>query len=387
VAARASGHRAEMSTVPETEQLEPPPPPPPQRQGILARLVVAVVIAAIAGGLIAWLIFFRTTAPEQQGASPRPTAGLAPAPPGSVAAIVEAIRPSVVAIQTESVRLDIFLEPVPAEGAGTGIILDGEGHILTNSHVLSGARSITAVLSDGRQLGASVVGQDASSDLAVLKVDGGNLTPAPLGDSNQLLVGERVIAVGNALALEGGPTVTDGIVSALNRSIQTQVGSVLDNLIQTDAAINPGNSGGPLLDLSGRVVGINTAIAGGAQNIGFAIAISPAKPVVDELIQEGRVRRAFLGVQMTDLTPELARRGGLPVNEGALVVQVITGSAAEQAGIRARDVIVEADGKQVKDTQAVSSAISAHKPGDRMQIVVARGDQRLTLQVTLGERP
>jgi len=376
-----------MSTVPETEQLEPPPPPPPQRQGILARLVVAVVIAAIAGGLIAWLIFFRTTAPEQQGASPRPTAGLAPAPPGSVAAIVEAIRPSVVAIQTESVRLDIFLEPVPAEGAGTGIILDGEGHILTNSHVLSGARSITAVLSDGRQLGASVVGQDASSDLAVLKVDGGNLTPAPLGDSNQLLVGERVIAVGNALALEGGPTVTDGIVSALNRSIQTQVGSVLDNLIQTDAAINPGNSGGPLLDLSGRVVGINTAIAGGAQNIGFAIAISPAKPVVDELIQEGRVRRAFLGVQMTDLTPELARRGGLPVNEGALVVQVITGSAAEQAGIRARDVIVEADGKQVKDTQAVSSAISAHKPGDRMQIVVARGDQRLTLQVTLGERP
>jgi len=376
-----------MSTVPETEQLEPPPPPPPQRQGILARLVVAVVIAAIAGGLIAWLIFFRTTAPEQQGASPRPTAGLAPAPPGSVAAIVEAIRPSVVAIQTESVRLDIFLEPVPAEGAGTGIILDGEGHILTNSHVLSGARSITAVLSDGRQLGASVVGQDASSDLAVLKVDGGNLTPAPLGDSNQLLVGERVIAVGNALALEGGPTVTDGIVSALNRSIQTQVGSVLENLIQTDAAINPGNSGGPLLDVSGRVVGINTAIAGGAQNIGFAIAISPAKPVVDELIQEGRVRRAFLGVQMTDLTPELARRGGLPVNEGALVVQVITGSAAEQAGIRARDVIVEADGKQVKDTQAVSSAISAHKPGDRMQIVVARGDQRLTLQVTLGERP
>jgi S1-C subfamily serine protease len=376
-----------MSTLPETEQLEPPPPPPPKRQGILARLLVAVVIAAIAGGMIAWLIFFRTTAPERQGASPRPTAGLAPAPPGSVAAIVEAIRPSVVAIQTESVRLDIFLEPVPAEGAGTGIILDGEGHILTNSHVLSGARSITAVFSDGRQLSASVVGQDSSSDLAVLKVEGGNMTPAPLGDSNQLLVGERVIAVGNALALEGGPTVTDGIVSALNRSIQTQVGSVLENLIQTDAAINPGNSGGPLLDLSGRVVGINTAIAGGAQNIGFAIAISPAKPVVDELIQEGRVRRAFLGVQMTDVTPELARRGGLSVNEGALVVQVISGSAAEQAGIRARDVIVEADGKQVKDTQAVSSAISAHKPGDRMPIVVARGDQRLTLQVTLGERP
>jgi S1-C subfamily serine protease len=272
-------------------------------------------------------------------------------------------------------------------GAATGIILDSDGHILTNAHVVVDAESIEVLVSDGRPpLSAKVVGQDELSDIAVLDVDASDLVAATLGDSDELLVGDTVIAVGNALALPGGPTVTEGIVSALNRIIETETGD-LENLIQTDAAINPGNSGGPLLDAAGRVVGMNTAGAANAENIGFAISITPARLIVDQLISTGRVVRAFLGVTMGDLTPEAAGRLGLDVEGGALVIEVAPGTPAERAGIRLDDLIVQAAGEEVDEVRDVLKAIRSRKPGDRLELVVLREGKRQSLSAVLVERP
>ncbi|MGH2810671.1 MAG: S1C family serine protease, partial [Actinomycetota bacterium] len=232
-----------------------------------------------------------------------------------------------------------------------------------------------------------VIGADPSSDLAVLKVDAENLKPAPIGDSSAMRVGDRVIAVGHALALPGGPTVTEGIVSALDRSISSPDGPVLRNLIQTDAAINPGNSGGPLLDSSGNVIGVNTAVAGSAQNIGFSIAISPARKLVDELLSTGKVVRPYLGVEMTDISPEIASQRNLSVRAGALLVQIVDGSPADEAGLRVNDVIVEAEGKKVSATDDVLDALLKRKPGQKIALEIARGDERLTVSAVLEERP
>jgi serine protease Do len=348
-------------------------------------LPLVVAVALLAGGLAGGIVGNRVASDASRPALPAgnpPPASEAPA--GSLAGIVTAIKPSVVSIFTRAVRLDVFLDPVPTQGAGTGIVLDPDGHILTNAHVIEGAQRIEVLLSDGRSVEAKVTGADPATDLAVLKVEGQTLEPAALGDSNRLRVGDRVIAVGNALALEG-PTVTEGIVSALDRTIRTD-GVTLDHLIQTDAAINPGNSGGPLLDAAGNVVGVNTAVAGNAQNIGFAIAISHARSVVDELIRTGKVVRPFLGVTMTKVTPQIVSIERLSVKEGALITQVSQGSPADQAGIRPGDVIVEVDGKQVTDPQAVQDAIRSRKPGDRIDLVIARDDERLRLRPLLAER-
>jgi S1-C subfamily serine protease len=257
------------------------------------------------------------------------------------------------------------------------MILDTQGHVLTNSHVVRSATSIEVALSDGRRVAGRLVGEDASTDLAVVKIDAGNLKPVRLGDSDALRVGDRVIAVGNALALPGGPTVTEGIVSAVDRTIAEDDNVVLDDLIQTDAAINPGNSGGPLLDAAGNVVGVNTAIASDAQSIGFAIAIAPARGLIDQLIASGKVVRAVLGVQLSDLPPASSLTGG------AVVAGVQPRSPAEAAGIQARDVIVEIAGRAVKDAQSAKRTIGSHRPGESVQLTVVRGQQRLVLTATL----
>ncbi|HVF11756.1 MAG TPA: trypsin-like peptidase domain-containing protein [Actinomycetota bacterium] len=305
---------------------------------------------------------------------------------GSVAEVVEKIRPSVVAISTQSLRQDSFFESVPSEGAGTGIILNTDGHVLTNAHVVEGATEIKVVLSDGREFDGKVIGRDTATDLAVLEIKADNLTPAPLGDSESLHVGDTVIAVGHALALPGGPTVTEGIVSALERSIREPNGAVLENLIQTDAAINPGNSGGALLDGQGRVIGINTAVAGAAQNIGFAIAITPARAIVNQLIASGKVTRAFLGVNMVDVTPEIASRQDLSVKEGALIVQVVRNTPAEQAGLEPGDVIVLLEGKKVAGADDVKRSLDSKKPGDRVEMEIVRGEDRIKVAAVLAER-
>jgi serine protease Do len=258
---------------------------------------------------------------------------------------------------------------------------------VTNNHVVAGAQTIEVVFADDRKMPARVLGRDPTTDLAVLKVDASDLPVATLGDSGALKVGDDVIAIGNALALEGGPTVTRGIVSAEDRTITAENGIRLEHVIQTDTAINPGNSGGPLVNSAGEVVGINTAVAGDAQNIGFSIAVNAAKPIIEELRQGTTRSRPFLGVKMLTLTPSYAEGLGIKAESGALVADVTPGSGAEVAGLRNGDVITSIDDKEVKAAEDVTSAVNAHKPGDEIKVTFKRGDETKDATVKLGERP
>jgi S1-C subfamily serine protease len=354
-------------------------------------MLAVVLVALIAGGLSGGGIGYVAGRSAAQTAEAPPSTTVSGAslasppksqpPEGSVAEIVERIKPSVVAINTQAQGSNFLFRVIPTEGAGSGMILDTQGHVLTNSHVVRGASRIEVALSDGRRVPGRLVGDDASTDLAVVKIDADNLKPVRLGDSNKLNVGDRVIAVGNALALPGGPTVTEGIVSAVDRTIDEENDVVLEDLIQTDAAINPGNSGGPLLDAAGNVVGVNTAIASDAQSIGFAIAIAPARQAIDQLIQTGKVVRAVLGVQLADIPS--SGPASQATQEGAVVAGVQPRSPAEAAGIQADDIIVAVGDKPVKDAQAAKRAIGAHRPGEAVQITLLRGGQRLVLTATL----
>jgi serine protease Do len=292
-----------------------------------------------------------------------------------------------VSIRTRSLSLGDFLRPVPGEGAGTGFVIAADGVLVTNNHVVSGAQTIEVVFADDRKMPARVLGRDPTTDLAVLKVDATDLPVAALGDSSALKVGDDVIAIGNALGLEGGPTVTRGIVSAEDRTITAESGIRLEHVIQTDTAINPGNSGGPLVNSAGEVVGINTAVAGDAQNIGFSIAINAAKPIIEELRQGTTKSRPFLGVKMITFTPEYAEGLGVTVDSGAVVADVTAGSGAEVAGLRTGDVITSIDGKEVKAAEDVTSAVNAHKPGEEIKLTFVRRDQTQEVTVKLGERP
>jgi S1-C subfamily serine protease len=273
-------------------------------------------------------------------------------------------------------------------GTGTGFVVDPGGVVVTNAHVVGDARTVSVSLADGTELDGDVVGRDARFDLAVVQVDRDGLPYLQLGDSDELEVGDPVVAIGNALGLaEGsGATVTTGIVSGLDRVIDLG-DETLYNAIQTDAAINPGNSGGPLLDMNGRVVGINTAIAspGYSNNVGFAISISSAKPVIDALREGRQPKVAFLGVSTEDVTPRLADEIG--VERGAVVTTVTPGSAADDAGLEPKDVIVEIDGSPVDEALDVVSAVRSHQPGDRLELTFVRDGDRRTVTVTLGERP
>ena len=288
--------------------------------------------------------------------------------------------------------LNFYLQPVPTSGAGSGVIIDRQGYILTNNHVVEGAQQITVALPDpdGRTFEVDPrrnVWRDPLTDLAVIKIDGDNLPVARLGDSDKLVVGQKVIAIGNALALEGGPTVTDGIVGNLARSIQTESGVILHDLIQTNAAINPGNSGGPLVNLAGEVIGINTAIASGAEGIGFAISITPARPIIDQLITKGRVSQPWIGVSVETVTAALAAELGLAVKEGVLIRSVERGGPAEKAGLQANDVITAVDGVKINTVRQLQDAIRQHGIGDKVELSILRGKARLTVTVTLAEMP
>jgi serine protease Do len=370
---------------------EPIPAAPAAARRRSPLLLIAVLLAGmLAGGLLTQCTLESGGGGTGTEVLPRgPRDDEAPArrvEEGSIPSVVEKVSPSVVAIFTQGLSTDFFFETVPTRGAGTGIIASEQGHILTNAHVINDAREIRVVFTDGRELPAEVIGSDAATDLAVIKVDADNLTVASFGDSDDLLVGDPVVAVGQALGLRGGPTVTSGIVSALDRSIRTQ-GAVLDNLIQTDAAINPGNSGGALTDMAGNVVGVNTAIAGDAQNIGFAIAITPARAIVEQLISSGRVIHPFLGVQMVELSPGIASQRNIDLEEGVLLVEVVPGSPAAAAGLEVNDVVTEIEGEEAETPTDVSRVINSKKPGDRVELTVNRGGDSRTVTATLIERP
>ncbi|MBI2886055.1 MAG: trypsin-like peptidase domain-containing protein [Chloroflexi bacterium] len=333
----------------------------------------------------------RVAPPAVTTAAPQPAApGRAGGEAGlpSVADVAAAVRPAVVSITTRDLALDFFLQPIQQEGAGSGVIFDAAGYIITNNHVIENARNIQVSLPDGRTFDrATVVGRDPLTDLAVLKVQGSNLPAAKLGDSDRLRVGDWVIAIGNALSLEGGPTVTAGVVGALGRSIQESTGAVLDDLIQTDAAINPGNSGGPLINLQGEVVGVNTAIDTRGQGIGFAISVNSARPILDQLVQNGRVVRAFMGVRVSMMTPAIASQLRTSVTEGVVIVSVQRGAPAAAVGLQPSDVITKLEGRAVKTTRELQATIRQKKPGDRLQVTYLRDGREQTATLTLEEMP
>ncbi len=269
---------------------------------------------------------------------------------------------------------------------GSGVIVLAQGYILTNDHVIDGAQEIQVALSDGRNVKAQLVGADPETDLAVLKVDLQDLPAVTFGVSEQVRVGDMALAIGNPFGV--GETVTLGIISALGRS---KLGiNTFENFIQTDAAINPGNSGGALVDASGNLIGINSAIyskSGGSQGIGFSIPVSLAKSVMEEIIQSGAVTRGWIGVEVQDLTPELAESFQLAKPDGALISGVLKGGPAERAGVRPGDVLVQVENKPILDSQEMLNRISALKPGQNAHLNVLRNHQILELNVTVGKRP
>jgi S1-C subfamily serine protease len=267
----------------------PRPPFRPRRRAGLPVLLASTAVAVIAAGAVAGYVGGSEAASGAHHSVAATASGVASSQDGvmNVPAVLARVEPSVVTVQTHLVGVNSSGQPVPEEGTGTGFVVAADGVIATNDHVVQGAQTIQVTLSDGRTMPAQVLRQDPSADLAVLQIPASNLPVAPLGDSASLHVGDPVVAIGDALALPGGPTVTDGIVSALDRTITTNRGATLHDLIQTDAAINPGNSGGPLVDATGHVVGIDTAAAGDGQNIGFAISITGAHRTLDALVAEG----------------------------------------------------------------------------------------------------
>jgi S1-C subfamily serine protease len=308
--------------------------------------------------------------------------------------------PSVVNITSKAVAFDFFYGLVPQEGQGSGFVIDKEGHILTNYHVIADARQVEVTMHNRKKFRATVIGSDPAHDLAVIKIEAPNLTPAVLGDSRHLQVGQKVYAIGNPFGLAG--TMTCGIVSSI-RPVKEPNGATIDEAIQTDAAINPGNSGGPLMNGHGEVIGINTMIlssVGQNAGIGFAIPINTAKAVLNDLVTIGRVRRPALGVSTIPVGPELAEQMGLPVDFGLLIVKVLPGGAAERAGLRGGneraylgnipitlggDLIVAIDGQNVQDQQDLAQVMNAHRAGDSVKVTVYRGKQKLEVNVTLGE--
>jgi S1-C subfamily serine protease len=312
--------------------------------------------------------------------------------------------PSVVNITSTAVSVDFFYGFVPQQGQGSGFILDKEGHILTNYHVIADAQNVEVQTADKHRYKARIIGRDKTHDLALLQIEGQNLVPAVLASSRDLMVGQKVYAIGNPFGLSG--TMTTGIISAI-RSIHGGQGAPIENAIQTDAAINPGNSGGPLLNSRGEVIGINSLIATNpnqqvdqSAGIGFAIPIDTAKAVLGDFQKYGRVRRPSMGIVSLPIGPDLAEQMGLPADYGVLIQQTTAGGAAEKAGLRGGDkiaylgnmqiylggdLIVALDGQDVTNTQDISDIMNRHQAGDTVTVTYFHGRQKMTTRVTLGE--
>ncbi|MCS7261314.1 MAG: trypsin-like peptidase domain-containing protein [Anaerolineae bacterium] len=320
-----------------------------------------------------------------------------------VSAIYARVSPAVVHITARVITLDFFWGPLPSEGTGSGFVIDTQGHIVTNYHVIENAESIEVTLSDETKLPAQLVGVDPPNDLAVLRIalPPEKLTPVPLGDGATLRVGQRAIAIGNPFGLDR--TLTVGVISALGRPLQIDNNTVIYNVIQTDAAINPGNSGGPLLNIRGEVIGVNTAIRQNAEGIGFAVSVDTVRRVVPELIRYGRYAHPWLGILGYSITPELAQALNLPVERGVLVARLYRNSPADIAGIRGAvrqvrvgnqriliggDVLVAINGVPIRDWNSLQEYLEENtRVGQTVTLSILRDGQPLELSVTLAEQP
>jgi S1-C subfamily serine protease len=361
--------------------------------------------------------FFRNLSPTEEAtpvAVTVPSPNVSSAPESSLETRIERVydstAPAVVNVTSEIVVQNFLMQAVPEEGTGSGFVYDTAGHIVTNYHVVADAESISVALAAGGVYSATVIGQDPSSDLAVLSIDADDLpAPLPVGDSDKLRVGQFVMAIGNPFGLQR--TLTVGVISALSRVIESPDSRFIGEAIQTDAAVNPGNSGGPLLDLDGNVIGINAQIespSGTSAGIGFAISASTVRRVVPQLIAEGHYQHPWMGIKPLDLTPSRAQvlrdaGGEVPLDEGMLVVEVVDGSGAARAGIRGGDtpvqvgtvsiplggdIITAVDGRKMSSLQDLTVYLETEKQvGDNIDVTVLRDGQELTITVQLDERP
>jgi serine protease Do len=305
----------------------------------------------------------------------------------TIADVVDLVRPSVVAINVEITSYDLFNRPYTQQGAGSGWIIDEDGIIVTNNHVVEGAQSVTVTLADGRTFPATSIRTDSLSDLAVVEINASGLPAAKVGSSGALRVGDWVVAIGNSLGL--GISATKGIVSAQNVSLPVSAGQTLDDLIQTDAAINPGNSGGPLVNLAGEVIGITSLKVSqvGVEGMGYAISIDSAMPIIEDLIQSGYVTRPWLGVGLYTVDEFAIMTYDLAVDEGALITQLVAGSPADEAGLQEGDVITYFDGEAITTAEELIQAIHSKEIGQHVEIVFWRGDTKNTVYATLVESP
>ena len=391
------------------------------KQGLRITLLSSIITAAIVYVALEWRPLrpqpATRSAGEAEPVTPDVTFASAPAPSPLAEQkmstdernnvdIYRTYSAGVVNITSTTLAYNFFLQPVPESGSGSGVIIDNTGNIVTNYHVIEGARRLEVTLWDQSRYEARIIGADPSNDLAVIRIDAppSDLVAIPLGTTEALQVGQKVLAIGNPFGLEG--TLTTGIISSLGRSIQAGNGRIIEGIIQTDAAINPGNSGGPLLNARGEVIGINTAIVSpsniGNIGISFAVPVETVKRVTTDLINYGRVRRVFLGFRGIGLGQlgQIAEALDLGTDSGVLVVEVIPGSPAERGGIRGAtrqarvgnsligiggDVIVEVDGRDVNASQEVTAVLEPRRPGERIPVTLIRDKRRISLEVTLQE--
>jgi putative serine protease PepD len=366
--------------------------------------IVVGMIALLVGVVGEHLELWRTQEPYSRPHDIQAAVALTPDEEINIR-VYRAASPAVVNITTTAVAYDFFLNPVAKDGTGSGTIIDRSGHILTNFHVIDGARRLEVTLADGSKWPARPVGADPSNDLALVKIaaPAEKLTVIPLGDSAKLVVGQKVLVIGNPFGLDR--TLTAGIVSSLGRSIRADNGRQIRGIIQTDAAINPGNSGGPLLNASGEIVGVSTAIfspSGGSVGVGFAVPINGAKRIIPDLINRGYVARPYLGITGHEVFPALAQALRLPVAEGIMVVEVTPGSPAQRAGIRGGDraaqvgnmivrvggdIITAVDQVKVRTFDELSDFIDTKRPGDTVTLTFHRQGKLNVVDVRLHERP
>jgi 2-alkenal reductase len=394
---------------------QPPRQPVPRalagwgRRVLLAAVLLSLIFGGLMGGLIgggATYLVMRSqasvSAPVAQATLPAPAPVAAAVPPAttgesqSITAVVQEIGPAVVTVVNKmQAQPDMWgnLGQAP-EASGSGVIIDPRGYIVTNFHVVDQAVELTVIFPDGTSKPAKLVGHDYPfSDVAVIKVDGDNYPYAVLGDSDALQVGDQVVAIGSALG-DFRNTVTTGIISGLDRSLQASQDVIMEGMIQTDAAINHGNSGGPLVDLGGEVIGINTAIIRGsnftgdvAEGLGFSIPSNTVRYVADQLISKGKVARPYLGVSTVTVTPRLAAYYRLPVDHGVYVNDVVSGGPAASAGIRQDDIITRIGDTTIDESHPWINVLSHYESGQQVTVELNRAGQTVEVQVTLGERP
>ncbi len=307
--------------------------------------------------------------------------------PSDIELAVQDVKPAVVFLSVQVEATGPFGMPEEQEGVGSGVIIDQEGFVLTNNHVIAGARTIDVVLPDGRSFEGTVVGRSPERDLAIVDIATDDELPvAELGQSDNLRIGQSVVAIGNALGLPGGPTVTTGVVSALGRTIEVGQGMPpMENLVQTDAAINPGNSGGPLINLNGEVVGINTARIQQAEGIGFAVGVDTARQFVQQVVEQEP--QPFIGITGLDLSPALAQQHNLPADRGILIVEVAPGSPADEADVQRSDILQGMNGTEIETVQQLQGELEDYEPGDEVTLQINRDGSEIEISLTLGESP